>query len=387
MTLLVLIGANDVVAGEAEALGVEVVHVLLPGVAVLPGTRLLHIDYRDAAAFEAFIGSELSGLQPSAVVSLTELGLEPAAAVATRLGIPGVSTAAVHATRDKFQMRQLLHRRAPHVNPLYALADDPLGVATIFAAARAVIAKPRYGAGSADIRLLAAESELAPEWRTAAILLEEFVGGAEYSIECISRQGRHSVVGIAEKGITTGFIECSHLMPPAMLDEAGRVQIEATVEELLDAIGITDGPSHTEVKLDGSQVTVIETHTRLGGDGIAELVHLTTGVNWRRLALGWPIGVQLSPGPAAAGAAATVFFTAPAGVVTEVLPIPELASASIVDWRISVSPGDVVRPLRSSAERLGSATVIAADPERCAAAVAYLTGAHFVLTEPQLVTP
>ncbi len=64
--------------------------------------------------------------------------------------------------------------------------------------------------------------------------------------------------------------------------------------ELLDAVGLADGPSHTEVKLgEDGRVTVVETHNRPGGDGIADLVQLTTGVDWRRAALGWAVGERL----------------------------------------------------------------------------------------------
>jgi hypothetical protein len=171
-------------------------------------------------------------------------------------------------------------------------------------------------------------------------------------------------------------------MPAPFLGPGQRRLVERAVAELLDALGVTDGPTHTEVKVDGDRVTVVETHTRLGGDGIADLVQLTSGIDWRRAALGWVVGEEARPGPVTAPAAATVFFTAPPGRVTAVAEPPALADASIVGWHISVEAGDIVHPLRSSLDRLGFAVLTAATPRTCAAAVTELISRQIVSTEP-----
>ncbi|MFB6836214.1 ATP-grasp domain-containing protein [Streptomyces sp. NPDC056361] len=385
MTLIV-IGANPEVARAAETLPGDVVHVQLPGTPAMEGSvPFLTVDFRRDSDFREFVDSTLRPLAPTAVVSLTELGLEPAATATELLGCRGVSSAVVRATRDKLEMRRILERRAPHLNPAFAAGDDAEAVARLFAGHPLVVAKPVDGAGSMAIRLLERPEQLAPECRTDGTLLEQFVGGLEFSVEAFSEGGRHTVVGIAEKGTTDGFVEVSHLMPAPSLDAAGRQSVERAVAELLDAVGLTDGPSHTEVKLDGERVVVIETHNRPGGDGIAELVRLTTGFHWRRAALGWPIGEGLrreEAAAAAAAAAAKVFFTAAPGLVERVAEQPELGRGRVVDWEVSVSVGDLVQPLRSSADRLGVATLAADGTAECAAAVAELTAVQVVVTRP-----
>ncbi|WP_128643252.1 ATP-grasp domain-containing protein [Streptomyces sp. SS] len=382
MTLIV-IGANPEVARAAETLPGDVVHVQLPGAPAREGSSPgLTVDFRRDSDFLEFVDSTLRPLAPTAVVSLTELGLEPAAVAAERLGCIGVSPAVVRATRDKLEMRRILERRAPHLNPAFAAGDDAEAVARLFAGHPLVVAKPVDGAGSMAIELVERPEQLAPEHRTGGTLLEQFAGGREFSVETFSEGGRHTVVGIAEKGTTDGFVEVSHLMPAPSLDAAGRRLVERAVAELLDAVGLTDGPSHTEVKLDGERVVVIETHNRPGGDGIAELVRLTTGINWRRAALGWPLGEGLRREEAAAAAAAKVFFTAAPGLVERVAEQPELGRGRVVDWEVSVSVGDLVQPLRSSADRLGVATLAADGAAECAAAVAELTAVQVVVTRP-----
>lgn len=381
--VLVIVGANPTVAREAATLPGEVIHVQLPGAPALgPDDRVLTTDYRDLPAFLDFTDEVLRPLAPTAVVSLTEFGLEPAAQAARRLGVTGVAPAVVRATRDKLEMRRILERRAPHLNPAFAAGNDPEGVARLLSVHRRGVVKPVDGVGSTSIALVEGVDGFPAERRTAAHLLEQFVEGAEFSIEALSVRGDHTVVGIAEKGTTDGFVEVSHMMPPPSLDPRRQELVVRAIGELLDAIGLTDGPSHTEVMVDGDKVVVIETHTRLGGDGLADLVRLTTGVIWRRAALGWAIGAEAPRGPASASAAATVFLTASPGRVAAVAPPPDLTYGHVHVWDVSVLPGDEVRPLRSSSDRLGMAVLTATDTDACAAAVAELISHRVVTTIP-----
>ncbi|WP_030607110.1 ATP-grasp domain-containing protein [Streptomyces sclerotialus] len=389
---LVIVGANPTVARAAAALPADVIHVQLPDAPALDlddlqarGThRIFTVDYQDRAAFTSFIDEVLHPLSPSAVVSLTELGLEPAAAAAERLGAKGVAASVVRGTRDKLEMRRILERKAPHLNPAFAPGDDTVAVERLFAAHARVVVKPVDGAGSAAVALVERLEELPQDRRTAATLLEQYADGREFSVEAMSSGGRHTLVGIAEKGTTDGFVEVSHMMPPPSLDPARHGLVEQAVRETLDAVGLTDGPSHTEIKIDGDKVIVIETHNRLGGDGLADLVLLTTGVDWRRAALGWAVGEGLQRETPAAAAAATVFFTAPPGRVTAVAPKPSLRHGSIGLWDVLVRPGDVVQPLRSSADRLGMAVLTAASTAECVAAVAELTALPIITSRPAL---
>jgi L-amino acid ligase C-terminal domain 2/ATP-grasp domain len=388
---VIVIGANPTVQLAAETLPCDIVHIQLPGAPVADGLEnaTFHsVDFRDNAIFTEFVDRVLAPLAPAAVVSLTELGLAPAAAANARLGTPGTPPQVVRVTRDKLAMRELLARRAPHLSVPHARGDDAVAVRRLFALRRPVIAKPVDGAGSADVALVHRLADLPPSRRTAGTLLEQYAGGREYSVEAMSANGRHTVVGIAEKGTTTGFVEVSHLMPPLSLGAEQHELVVRAVCELLDAVGLTDGPTHTEVKVDGDRVYVIETHNRLGGDGIADLVRLTTGIDWRRAALGWAVGAGLEPDAtgtgrgAPAAAAATVFFTAAPGRVVAVADPPVLRTATIVDWDLPVATGDVVRPLASSGDRLGHAVLTAAGPRECARAVAELTARQIVTTRP-----
>jgi biotin carboxylase len=213
-------------------------------------------------------------------------------------------------------------------------------------------------------------------------ILEEFAEGDEYSVETFSRHGQHQVVAIAETTTTDNFVEVSHLVPAPGMTPRRFESIARAVAELLDCLGLENGPAHTEVKVHRDDVKIIETHNRPGGDAIADLVAITTGVDWRRTAVGWPLGATPDRSTARAAAAATVFFTAAAGRVSAVLrPPPVFADATVEEWEVDVAVGDSVGELRSSADRVGMAVVSGRSPEAVRRSVEQIRAAGVVVTE------
>lgn len=116
-------------------------------------------------------------------------------------------------------------------------------------------------------------------------LVEEFVEGREYSAEYISHNGRHYFLALTLK-YTTGaphFIETGHL-EPAPVDKDTLNSVKAVVEHALDSLGLTEGASHSELKItDDGTIKIIEIGGRMGGDCIgSDLVHYSTGIDFVR---------------------------------------------------------------------------------------------------------
>jgi biotin carboxylase len=279
-------------------------------------------------------------------------------------------------------MRRALAERAPHLNIPHAGTDDEDAIEDLFASHGEVIAKPVSGTASTDVRLLRSITEarsLAPSGR---YIFEAFVSGAEFSVESFSSDGDHEILAIAEKGTGDNFVEVSHLVPPAVLDSGQMARIGRAVRELLDALGIRNGPAHTELKLHGDAVQIIETHNRPGGDGIADLVSITAGIDWRRLCLGWPLGLRPVREITQDAAAANIFFTAKPGRVTKVADPPLwFADVKLVYWEVDVKPGDRVGELRSSRDRLGMATISGPSAKACQRVIETLGHDSVVITE------
>lgn len=114
-------------------------------------------------------------------------------------------------------------------------------------------------------------------------VVEEYVTGREYSIECISWAGEHHFLAMTLK-YTTGaphFIETAHL-EPAPVDDATLEKVKEIVFHALDSLQIRYGASHSELKIssDGT-IKIIEIGARMGGDCIgSHLVELSSGVDF-----------------------------------------------------------------------------------------------------------
>ena len=116
-------------------------------------------------------------------------------------------------------------------------------------------------------------------------MVEEFIEGREISVEFISYKGKHYPLQITDK-VTTGaphFVELEHHQP-STLSDAMYATIYAITERALDALGITNGASHTEYKItNDGQVYIMELGARMGGDFIgSDLVQLSTGYDFLR---------------------------------------------------------------------------------------------------------
>lgn len=135
------------------------------------------------------------------------------------------------------------------------------------------------------------------------MLAEEFLSGHEVSVEGFSQDGVHSVVAVTDKLLGeggSGFIEAGHSVP-ARVDEAIRQGIVDLTGRLLDAVGLVEGPSHTEIMITDAGLRIIESHNRAGGDNIPELVRLAYGVDlvrarWRCRSA-WRPGTPRFPRP------------------------------------------------------------------------------------------
>lgn len=115
------------------------------------------------------------------------------------------------------------------------------------------------------------------------VVVEEFIGGVEVSVESISWRGEHYILAITDK-ITTGepnFVELEHHQP-SQLTENLKERIIVETLKALDALEIKFGASHSEFKiLNNGKVVAIEVGGRMGGDFIgSHLVQLSTGYDF-----------------------------------------------------------------------------------------------------------
>ena len=373
---VLLIGAGregEDLLKEAAAMGLRVLNinsrqafkpVFLPLV-----EHAILIDYEDLNALLP-IATVLAKVYPlDSVISLSEEGLVPAAHVARALGLPGSSVETVELLKDKARMR--CHLNQAGISPVTARvghgADD---IATFFAEHGKTIVKPVDGAGSFAVFTVAAVEDVGLAAGGLAahgidrFLMEEYLDGPEISVESFSFAGRHVLVAMTDKVVLDHYVEGGHCMP-SLIDAQRAAEAGALVRAFLDAIGLRDGPAHTEIKLTSRGARIVESHNRVGGDRINELVRQAYGVSLKRLAIGWSCGVlpALDAAPPPLRSAAIRYLVAEPGVVSSIDGLDAVrALPGFVELRIDVACGDAVGPVRCSHDRAGHVIATGATP-------------------------
>jgi carbamoyl-phosphate synthase large subunit len=128
----------------------------------------------------------------------------------------------------------------------------------------------------------------------AKLLVEEFLEGREFSVECITFKGITTIVQITEKFITPppNTVEMAHLQP-ARISDIEQSSIEKLVIKAINAIEINNSASHAEVMLTSNGPFMIEIGARLGGDFISSyLTKASTGVSMDKAAIQIALGMK-----------------------------------------------------------------------------------------------
>lgn len=318
-------------------------------------------DYRNIEVLVPIARALQSVLPFDVAISLSEEGLLPAAQISDALGLPGNSLETVRLLKDKAQMRARLDQA--DLSPVLArIGRNAADIKDFIDAHGApVIVKPVDGArsfGVYRVGALDAIDDVITSLAAADIdsfLIEEYLDGPEISVEAFSFAGHHVIMAVTDKLILDNHVEIGHSMP-SRIDAATQREVASLSHRFLDVVGLQDGPSHTEIKLTSKGPRIIESHNRVGGDRINELVRVAYGVNMKALALAWSCGLAdaMHTSPPLLSAVAIRFFAPPPGLVTEIRGADRIAvMPGFVESRLSVRPGDRIKPIRSSDDRAG----------------------------------
>jgi biotin carboxylase len=111
------------------------------------------------------------------------------------------------------------------------------------------------------------------------VVVEEYLDGPEFSVDCVTWRGETRPLVLAEKrlGFAPYFEEVGHVVPAR--PQPGLAEALALVVRAHRAVGLDRLVTHSEFKLTSKGPRLIEINTRLGGDLIPYLGLLATGVD------------------------------------------------------------------------------------------------------------
>lgn len=240
-------------------------------------------------------------IHPTAVTSIgSDLAVVTVNYLAENLGLPSNGIETTKYTTNKYEMRCQLEKHGIPV-PRFKKVSDISEIET--AALRyPLIVKPTDRSGSRGVTKVFDAEELkeAIEYGVKysfehAVIIEDFLEGNEYSCESISYKGRHKLLTVTKK-YTTGaphYIETGHIEPADLSGETYE-KIDNIINGALDALNITTGASHAEIKInENGEIGIIEIGARMGGDCIgSDLVYLSTGYDFLKMTIQAACGIE-----------------------------------------------------------------------------------------------
>jgi biotin carboxylase len=319
------------------------------------------------------------------VLCWDEARILPTAEVAAALELPGSSVAAVERCRDKHLTRQALAAAQVPQPESVLVADVDSALAVADRIGYPVVLKPRALAASLGVVLVPDAAALragfdfahdttvpeAPAY-DVSVLVEEYAEGPEVSVDCAVSGGRVLPLFLAHKrlGYAPYFEEVGHEVRArdALLRIPSVVRL---LEDAHEALGLTDGMTHTELRLTPRGPRLIEVNARIGGDLIPYLGMRATGIDPGLAAAAIACGRAPSVTPSRAECGAVEFHYVPyempvAAVAFDTLP------RGIDQAVVLAAPGRVYAPPPAGTVwgRVAYATAVAPSIDECRQALA-----------------
>lgn len=298
----------------------------------------------------------------------SDMPMRTVAAIVKKLGLIGISDDTALKATNKAIMRQALSDHGVPIPKFYTATNEEEYVAAVKEIERMgyrCIVKPADNSGSRGVKFLesfdeeivrAAYKYSRTYSRNGDVVVEEYMEGPEVSVETLSINGKCNIIQITDK-LTTGapyFVEMGHNQPSKLSPEICK-QIEKVSIAANKAIGITDGPSHTEIKVTAEGPKIVELGARLGGDNITtHLVPLSTGVDMIECCIRIALGEEPDITPKFHKASAIRYIRSNVGVIEEINGLKEAESVpGIRQVSIVHGVGEAAKKIQSSVDRIG----------------------------------
>jgi biotin carboxylase len=308
---------------------------------------------------------ESQGVEPVAVATMgSDQAVLPTAQLAERLGLSGLPVETARTVADKRRMRAAFERAGVRCPKGRAATSFEEAEQAFHQLGPPVVVKPVDGSAQRGVTEVRGEGELAPAVdralaasRTGAAVLEQYLEGAEYTVNGFLLEREYVPMSITRRLLHPPpplGVCIAHRYPSLLEDEAPlfRLAREASL-----AVGLETGPSYVQVRLRDGQPWAIEVGARLGGGKDAELAKLVTGFDAIRANVLWALGelrrADLGHGAPEATYGQVRFVVAEPGTIVRLDAAPALALDGVHEAGFYWREGMTLPPLTSGAERLG----------------------------------
>lgn len=299
------------------------------------------------------------GYRPSGITTFADSLVEETAELAARMQLRYQSAWSARAIADKFSQRQALRAAGLQEMSVRTATTRSALIAAVREIGTPAVVKPVHGQGSRNTFRIASPRDLedllacidGADVSRGLIVEEELTGstgewgpgiGDYVSVECVTVAGKHQIAGVVGRlAVAPPFRERGGFYPATI----GRQTTDAVCSLAvrgLEALDVTWGVSHTEVKLTPTGPQILEINGRLGGH-VAWLLSRHGGPNLVRAALYASLGRSAALEPATvSGVAFRHVPPAPmqVGIATDIKGFGEVRRLPCVEAvEVKVRPG------------------------------------------------
>ena len=300
----------------------------------------------------ARVADALRGLDPAAVVALTERSVVPAAHLRAALGLPGLSVEAARNCSDKRAMKRAVRDAGLPCARFVGAEDGLSGAEIVDRLGLPLVLKTAVGSGGRGT-VVVREPGAMPARLEAGWMAEAFVDGVEMSVEALVAGGEVVFVN------PTQYLEPAWAsLVPAQLERGTLEAVRGLEAAARAALGVADGITHLELFLTPDGPVFSEMAARPPGGHLMPLMALAYGADpWEallRAALGEPAAF-----PAPERAAAVRILHPWPGVVRAVEGLDAARSLPGVEAvSVRVRPGDVLGAREGTGQEAGHILVV-----------------------------
>ena len=221
------------------------------------------------------------------------------AAVADALNLPGIPFEVAERATDKIKMRQVLKNKnvpVPDFRPIWTLEECSEAIKDL---SLPLVIQPCDNMGARGVRKIENLDELIPAFREAKeasisgkLILEEFMEGAELSLDALVFEGKIYITGVADRIIERApyFVEIGHTLP-STLPADQQAQAVEVFKQAIFALGIDIGAAKGDIKITPEGPKIVEIAARLSGGWMSAYTYpLATGVNLYKAAVQIALG-------------------------------------------------------------------------------------------------
>lgn len=289
----------------AEQLGLEVViasDVDQP-LADMHSGRWLTLPYHDVSQGVSAITRFADRFPLDAVVAVDDPGTVLAAHASAELQLTGNSPRSVIGTRDKSELRRLLAEHgvrspewrvlrfdeAPPLDELqFPLVIKPLGLNGSRGVMRANDSASFLRAVARLRRLLSSKSAIEECGELGdRYLVEGFIPGVEVALEGLLRDGTLHTLAIFDKPdpLDGPYFEETIYVTPSRLDDEVLSDVMATAHQSAEALGLSDGPLHAELRVNEAGTWPVDVAARTIGGLCARTLRFGAGMSLEEIVL------------------------------------------------------------------------------------------------------